>query len=179
MEVSFLDLREKEVVNVFSGKRLGRVIDLVFDVSGGNVIGLVVPGDKKVFRKSEDIFIPLSKLKRIGSDVILVGIQTDENFVSNRPREQFRKRENIENYYDSGIIRGRPPSRLARADARGGAEGYDGALYANSNYGAFYGNALKNKTELSKGTPKIKYESQSQSNNSFIRLRPLESKKYK
>ena len=31
MEVSFLDLREREIVNVYDGKKLGRIIDVVFN----------------------------------------------------------------------------------------------------------------------------------------------------
>lgn len=74
MEISFLDLKEKEVVNVYTGAKLGHVIDVVFSVKTGEVLGLVVPGDRKLFRKSDDVFIPLSNLKRIGEDVILVGL---------------------------------------------------------------------------------------------------------
>ena len=84
MEVSFLDLKEKEVINVFNGKRLGRIIDIVFDSENGSVLGIVVPGDKKFLRRGDDLFIPLSKLKRIGGDVILVGIQSDSPYSEDR-----------------------------------------------------------------------------------------------
>lgn len=75
MEVSFSELKEKEIINVYDGKKLGRIIDILFDNSSGVVRGVVVPGEKKVFRKGEDIFVPLEKLKKIGDDVILVGLQ--------------------------------------------------------------------------------------------------------
>lgn len=75
MEVSFSQLKEKEIVNVFDGKKLGRVIDVVFENSTGVVRGIVVPGERKLFRKNEDIFVPLEKLKKIGDDVILVSLQ--------------------------------------------------------------------------------------------------------
>lgn len=75
MEVCFSDLKEKEIVNVFDGRKLGRIIDILFDASTGMVRGIVVPGDKKLFRKNEDIFVPLEKLKKIGDDVILVSLQ--------------------------------------------------------------------------------------------------------
>ena len=70
MEILFTDLKEKEVVNVYDGKKLGRIIDLVFDIQTGKVIGIVVPGERKIFRRADDIFVPLEKLKRIGDDVI-------------------------------------------------------------------------------------------------------------
>lgn len=77
MEVCFLDLREKEVVNVYDGKKLGRIVDILFDASSGTVRGIVVPGDKKLFHRSDDIFVPLEKIKRIGGDVILVGLKQE------------------------------------------------------------------------------------------------------
>ena len=75
MEVSFSELKEKEIVNVYDGKKLGRIIDILFDNSTGVVKGVMVPGEKKLFRKSEDIFVPLEKLKKIGDDVILISLQ--------------------------------------------------------------------------------------------------------
>lgn len=80
MDICFSELKEKEIVNVFDGKKLGRVVDVLFDISTGGVKGIVVPGDKKLFKKNEDIFIPLGRLKKIGGDVILVKIPLDENF---------------------------------------------------------------------------------------------------
>ncbi len=74
MEVSFSELKEKEIINVFDGRKLGRIIDILFDNSTGVVKGIVVPGEKRIFRKGDDIFIPLEKLKKIGDDVILVGL---------------------------------------------------------------------------------------------------------
>ena len=44
MEVSFLDLREKEIVNVYTGSKLGRISDVVFNSSNGRVLGVLVPG---------------------------------------------------------------------------------------------------------------------------------------
>lgn len=76
MEVSFSELKEKEIINVLDGRKLGRIIDILFETSSGAVKGIVVPGEKKLFRKGDDIFIPLDKLKKIGDDVILVSLQS-------------------------------------------------------------------------------------------------------
>lgn len=75
MEISFTDLKEKEVVNIVDGKKLGRIVDVVFSISSGVVKGVVVPGEKKIFRKSEDVFIALNQVKKIGGDVILVNLK--------------------------------------------------------------------------------------------------------
>lgn len=72
MEILFSNLRSKEIINLFDGKRLGHLIDVSFDKETGKVLGFVVPGLKKMFRKVDDIFIPLELIKKIGDDVILV-----------------------------------------------------------------------------------------------------------
>ncbi len=75
MEVSYSELRAKEVVNVLDGARMGRIVDVIFDANARNVIGLVVPGIRKLFRAAEDIFIPWKNICKIGSDVILVSLE--------------------------------------------------------------------------------------------------------
>ena len=74
MEISYTELRSKEVVNVNNGARMGKIIDMIIDSNGKDVLGLVVPGVRKIFRASEDIFIPWRNITKIGSDVILVCI---------------------------------------------------------------------------------------------------------
>jgi YlmC/YmxH family sporulation protein len=71
------ELREREVVNVLDGKRLGLASDLEIDAETGKVKAIVVPGPGKflwVFGKSDDFVIPWEKIKRIGVDVILVEV---------------------------------------------------------------------------------------------------------
>lgn len=177
MKVSFLDLREKEVINVYSGSRLGRIVDVVFDVASGEVLGIVVPGDKKLFKKSEDVFVPLDKLKRIGSDVILVGLQNEGVYSNTRQRsEQSRRRGNIDTYYENGYITQTPsgvqpqnPIRQNEPDVYYKKVGEDAS--GSKTYAANIG--------FGQTTAKYTTESQSQSNTSFVRLKPLESKKYK
>ena len=74
MEISYTDLRAKEVVNLQNGARMGKIIDMIIDSNGKNVLGLVVPGVRKIFRSSEDIFIPWCNIAKIGNDVILVSL---------------------------------------------------------------------------------------------------------
>ncbi len=74
MEVSYNELRCKEVVNLQNGARMGKIIDLIIDSNGKDVLGLVVPGIRKLFRASEDIFIPWNNITKIGDDVILVSL---------------------------------------------------------------------------------------------------------
>ena len=74
MEISYTELRSKDVVNVTNGARMGKIIDMIIDSHGRNVLGVVVPGVRKIFRASEDIFIPWCNINKIGSDVILVSL---------------------------------------------------------------------------------------------------------
>ena len=42
MELSFCDLRAKEVVNMCDGSNMGNIIDLIFDTTCARITGLVV-----------------------------------------------------------------------------------------------------------------------------------------
>ena len=76
MELSFSELRAKEVVNTQDGRKLGRVCDLVFCYPENRVIGLVVPDNKSFFKKEEK-FVAMKDIVRIGEDVILVNLPSD------------------------------------------------------------------------------------------------------
>lgn len=78
MEISFSELRCKEVINLYDGKRLGRIVDISFNKDSGMVLGFIVPAEKKLFKKNEDIFIPLCNIKKIGEDVLLVKLSPIE-----------------------------------------------------------------------------------------------------
>lgn len=82
MDITFTIIKSKEIINVFDGRRLGRAIDVVFDKDGGRVLGIIVPAPKRAFRRSEDIFIPLELIKKIGEDVILVKLTGQEPNIS-------------------------------------------------------------------------------------------------
>ena len=77
MEISYNELRQKEVVNVLCGKRMGRITDLIFSTNTKKILGIVVPSEHKLFRQREDFFIPWENISKIGDDVILVSINVD------------------------------------------------------------------------------------------------------
>ncbi len=73
-ELTFCELKEKEVINIVDGKKLGRMLDISFTTSG-HVVGFVVPGDRKFFKNitgAESIFVPWKCVVKIGEDAILV-----------------------------------------------------------------------------------------------------------
>ncbi|MCL2861032.1 MAG: YlmC/YmxH family sporulation protein [Firmicutes bacterium] len=75
-EMSFLELRSKEVINVIDGRRLGRVCDVILGGHKGHLKGIVVPFSRRFFFKSQDIFIPFECIDKIGEDAILVRVRS-------------------------------------------------------------------------------------------------------
>jgi YlmC/YmxH family sporulation protein len=74
METGYCQVRQKEVVNICDGKKLGRVCDVVFTFPEGKVEGFVVPGGRGFFRP--EVFVELKKVVKIGEDTILVEMRT-------------------------------------------------------------------------------------------------------
>lgn len=69
------DLRERDVVNVADGRRIGAVGDVEIDVQTGRITAVVVPGAARflgLFGTDGDYHIPWSDIVTIGEDVILV-----------------------------------------------------------------------------------------------------------
>ncbi|MBQ3047511.1 MAG: YlmC/YmxH family sporulation protein [Clostridia bacterium] len=77
METSFAELRDKQVINVLSGRLLGHVCDVVLDLRRNCILGFVVPGCKSffnIFKPNQELFIPLNCICKVGEDVILVEV---------------------------------------------------------------------------------------------------------
>lgn len=69
------DFRQKEVINISDGKRLGYVYDVDFDDKEGYINALVIPGSGKIlglFGKDTECVIPWNAIKKIGEDIVLV-----------------------------------------------------------------------------------------------------------
>ena len=77
MEITFGEMRSKEVVSVADGRKLGRVIDLSMDFNG-RVLGLILPSNGSIFKAVTDrncLFVPWNNICKIGDDVIMVNLQ--------------------------------------------------------------------------------------------------------
>ena len=74
MTCTFSDIRDKEVVNVRDGKRLGYVCDAEIDCVCGKICSIILPGPSKFlgFVRGPVIRIPWERIERIGDDIILV-----------------------------------------------------------------------------------------------------------
>ena len=74
-EMTYCELKRREVINGSDGRRMGHIIDLIFSVEGGKIKGIILPyGKRGVFGKSQDLFVPWQCIQKIGEDVILVEI---------------------------------------------------------------------------------------------------------
>lgn len=74
------DLREKEIINVKDGTKLGLISDIEVDLEAGRVEAIVIPGPGKIlglFGRNEDYVIRWENIVRIGSDVILVELHPE------------------------------------------------------------------------------------------------------
>ena len=71
-----LTFKQKEVINLIDGRRLGYVQAVDAEFSTGEITAIVVPGTSKMFSMGNkgDITIPWNKIKKIGDDIILVEI---------------------------------------------------------------------------------------------------------
>ncbi len=72
---SLVNISEKDVVTVQSGKKLGRVDDIRFDPITARIHSFVVFGKLKffgLFGREADMYINYEDIVKIGTDVILV-----------------------------------------------------------------------------------------------------------
>jgi len=71
------ELRCKEIINVCTGQRLGYLCDAEFEMPGGCLRSLIVPGPCRFFGllgREPDFLIPMERITKIGTDIILVEI---------------------------------------------------------------------------------------------------------
>lgn len=72
------ELRQKEVVNQCTCKRLGFVSDVEFDICDGRILALIVPGVAKFggfFGRDTEYIIPYCCICQIGEEIILVNVK--------------------------------------------------------------------------------------------------------
>lgn len=74
------ELRQKEVINLCDGARLGYACDFEIDVSDGKICSLIVPRSSGVLGlgRSCDLVIPWCRIECIGEDAILVKLPKEE-----------------------------------------------------------------------------------------------------
>ena len=79
--MTFCELREKDVINIRDCRRMGHVCDLVFDPKNGCILAIVTSSSEKIWGilgKDSECEIPWCKIRQIGPDIILVGLEHDK-----------------------------------------------------------------------------------------------------
>ncbi len=80
--VRISDLRDRDVINVNDGKRLGIINDIDLDIENGKIKAIVLPGPggfMGVLGRKNDLIIPWEKIRKIGVDTILVDYPVESN----------------------------------------------------------------------------------------------------
>ncbi len=84
------DLRNKQVVCVNDGCVLGFISDIEIDTLSGNLTSIIIFGRLRffgLFGREEDIIIPWDDIKVIGTETVLVNVESSLFL-----REKFKKR---------------------------------------------------------------------------------------
>lgn len=77
MIYSLSELREKEVINIVNGEKLGYIDDVEFETEKEKIAAFVIFGRKRLYGllgKDKDLIITCEQIELIGSDTVLVKI---------------------------------------------------------------------------------------------------------
>ncbi|MBQ4065235.1 MAG: YlmC/YmxH family sporulation protein [Clostridia bacterium] len=77
MDCAFTDLRNKEVINLQNGRRLGYVSDVELDIRDARLVSILVSGEGGFFRKATVLRIPWACIQHVGEDLLLVSVKED------------------------------------------------------------------------------------------------------
>ena len=79
-KITTCDLRDKEVVNISDGVRIGYPSDFEFDCCDGKIRAIVIarPSGFLGLGHGHELVIPWNKIKCVGEDAILVRLSASE-----------------------------------------------------------------------------------------------------
>lgn len=81
MKCTLAELRNKEIINIKNGARLGYIDDLEFDTETSEVKSFIVYGRSRffgLFGKDDDIVITCGDIEIIGVDTVLIAVDEAE-----------------------------------------------------------------------------------------------------
>ena len=94
--VLFSKLKEKEVVSITDGRRLGRIVDAEVDCDEQRITAIILPqanGRIAFFEKAEEWRIPWEMIACVGEDVVLVKVAVPSEKKGRRSLRLFPKKE--------------------------------------------------------------------------------------
>ncbi len=79
---SINELKEKEVINISDGARLGYICDIEVDLYIGRLVAVIIPlhtGFLGLSAKKETLRVCWEQIEKIGDDIILVRLHSSES----------------------------------------------------------------------------------------------------
>jgi len=70
-------LGQREIINLVDGSKLGSVKDAYIDLESGQVLSLVLTGERKYFKMlntGSDVIVPWERIRKIGVHTVLVEV---------------------------------------------------------------------------------------------------------
>ncbi|MBQ8941553.1 MAG: YlmC/YmxH family sporulation protein [Firmicutes bacterium] len=79
-------LKQKEVINLCDGLRLGCVEDIVVDTANGCVAAVIVPAPGRLFGVfgRKELYIKWCDIKKIGVDIIVVDVDINRCIINDK-----------------------------------------------------------------------------------------------
>ena len=77
MNCRIIEMRNREVINITDGRRLGAVCDVEIDTCSGKLASIIIYGKPKFFGllgREEDMVIPFEEIQVFGEETILVSV---------------------------------------------------------------------------------------------------------
>ncbi len=71
------ELQRKNIVDIKTGKLIGKIVDVEFDQTNGYMIKFIIEEShfiKSLFKTNEELSIKFTQIKKMGEDVILIDI---------------------------------------------------------------------------------------------------------
>lgn len=91
MKCTLAELRNKEIINIKNGERLGYVDDIEFDTEDSAIKSFIVYGRSRLFGllgRDDDIIITCDDIEIIGVDTLLISV--NESDMSKRRVIEFK-----------------------------------------------------------------------------------------
>ena len=71
------ELQKKDIINIKDGKKIGKIVDVEFDINSGYMVHFVIEKAhfvRSLFSTTEELNIKFTQIKKLGEDVILIDI---------------------------------------------------------------------------------------------------------
>jgi len=147
---SFCELRSKEVINILDGRRLGRIVDVIFSGCHRAAIkGIVVPYIKRfLFFRDKEVFVPWHCVRKIGEDVILIELTIEGHGHDGHHRRKRRRYEQFDSHFNGGSGGGHGRHDDEHGEHGGGE--HDGEHGEHGHGGGVHVHSVKQKKESPK-----------------------------